>query len=397
MTERTLKVLSPLHIGTGNELTPVDIYPRENIIHVLDTERLVNDLMNLGVELNEILALLKNPPGDAYIWKGYIEEFHLDPSDYSIYTLKIHGKIGRKSMQIKEFIKLNGRPYIPGSSLKGAIRTAVLYKALKECGDARAVMRVVSKVNGDVARDIGRNEDVLDYYMSSLSRDRVDRKRADDLLEAIVFGMEPDSRSKIRYEPKRDPMKALIVRDSKPVGRKHLAVYRVEVIGNPQPIPIWVEAIESGAATDVEIHVDTEALRLNADYFNGLLWECLKERGEPGEVFEDFLWEAVDEFYREVMKQEVKEIQKFRGYSSQVKSFYTSIKEYPGHVLRLGWGSGWLAMTIGLLLVERGYKWENVRKKLGLGKKPGGSGFSREFPKTRRLADGMPMGWVVLE
>ena len=390
-----VEVLSPLHIGKGRELTPVDIYPEGDKIHVLDIERLTNDLMRFGVEMEEILALLKDPPGDAYIWKDYMERFPLKPSSYSIYTLRIHGNIGKESMRIREFIKLNGRPYIPGSSLKGAIRTAIFYKVLKDCGSSDIAMITVSKVNGGVARIIGRYGDVIDYYLSYINREigRINPKKVDDHLEAIVFGMDEN---RVRYEPKRDPMRALIVRDSEPISRKHLAVYRVDIVGNPQPIPTWVEALEPGTIVDVEILVDTEALRLNASYFNGLLWECLKERGNPAEVFEDFVWEAVEEFYREVMKQEVREIQKFGKYSSQIKSFYTSIKEYSGHLLRLGWGSGWIATTIGLLLIRKGYRWENVRKKLGLGRNPHGKAISREFPKTKRLASGMPMGWVIV-
>ncbi|WP_297072863.1 type III-A CRISPR-associated RAMP protein Csm5, partial [Thermococcus sp.] len=75
-----LKVLSPLHIGNGNRFTPVDIYPTKGRVYVLDVERLVNDLQRLGVDLEEILALLKNPPREHYVWKGYIEEYHLNPS-----------------------------------------------------------------------------------------------------------------------------------------------------------------------------------------------------------------------------------------------------------------------------------------------------------------------------
>ena len=50
-----LKVISPLHIGNGSELTPLDVYPGENVIHVLDTERLTEDLTNMGISLEEIL------------------------------------------------------------------------------------------------------------------------------------------------------------------------------------------------------------------------------------------------------------------------------------------------------------------------------------------------------
>ncbi|WP_461863428.1 type III-A CRISPR-associated RAMP protein Csm5 [Thermococcus sp.] len=392
-----LKVLSPLHIGKGDELTPLDIYPAENTVHILNVEKLITELTDLGVSFGEIMHLLKNPPENAYIWKGYIDELRLSVSDYTLYTLRLHGEPGRRSMRIKEFIKLNGKPYIPGSSLKGAIRTAVFYKVLKECGDATTAMNAVSGVDSRTGRELGYSDSLIDYYINTVSRERrINEKRADDRLEAMVFGMERDGRFGVRYEPKRDPMRGLIIRDSGPIGKKHLAVYRVDVVGNPQPIPIWVEAVEPDAKTEIEIAIDKDILRMNENHFNGLLWECLKDRGEPWESFEGFIWEAVEEFYRAVIKAEKRDFPKFGRYSGTVKTFYSSLDGYSGHLLRLGWGSGWLAMTIGILLRES-RRWESVRKKLNLGRNPHGRGFSRDFPKTRRLADGMPMGWVVAQ
>jgi len=406
MSTQTLKVVSPLHIGNGKELTPLDIYPGDGVIYVLDTGRLTDDLLGMGINLEEILHLLKNPPGDAYVWKGYIDELHLNPAEYALYTLKIHGETGKRSMQIKEFIKMNGKPYVPGSSIKGALRTAVLYKVLKECGDSGMAMNIVSGIKNnrgqverktaDLAREIGWSESLVEFYLTKLSQERSDPKHADDLLEAIVFGMESDRRSGVRYEPKRDPMKALTVRDSTEIGKRHLAVYHVEVVGNPQTIPIWVEALEPGTTAGIEVKVDTELLWLSAEYFNGVLWECLKDWGRPWEVFGDFLWEAVDEFYTAVRKAEMAEARKFGARARDVKAFYSSLDNYEGHLLRLGWGSGWLSTTVGILLREN-RRWESVRRRLGLGRKPGGRGLSREFPKTRRLANGMPMGWVVLQ
>ncbi|WP_456422689.1 type III-A CRISPR-associated RAMP protein Csm5 [Thermococcus sp.] len=399
-----LKVLSPLHIGNGNQLTPVDIYPEEDKVYVLDLDKLIGNLQNLGVNLKEILHLLKNPPGERYVWKGYIDELNLNPKDYALYTLRIHGTPGKESMQIREFIKLNGRPYIPGSSVKGALRTAVLYRVLKECGDSGTAMDVVSRVKNskglverktlELAKEIGFNSHVVEFYVEKLSKERVDGKRADDLLEAIVFGMEPDRRSGVRYEPKRDPLRALIVRDSEPVGKKHLAVYRVEVV--PVNLPIWVEALEPGTTGNIEVRIDKELLKLNSGHFNGLLWECLENYGKPWEVFEDFLWKAVEEFYGEVIKTELTESSRLRKYEANVESFYSSLKNYEGHLIRLGWGSGWLSMTVGILLRKEG-KWEDVREKLGLGRNPRSKRLSSYFPKTRRLADGLPMGWVVLQ
>lgn len=414
-----LEIISPIHIGDGSELTSVDIYPSDGKIFVLDTAKLTNDLLALGVSIGEILSLLKNPPGDYYVFKGYIDEFNLRVEDYTLYSLPIFGKAGKESMKIKRFIRTDGKPYIPGSSIKGAIRTAVLYKVLKECGDSGTAMEVLRDVakekGGNIGRlvgAIGRNTTLLEYYVHYLDSElrrieeekdkrkrekRIDnlKKSADDLLGAIVFGMEPIwNFPGVRYEPKRDPMRALIIRDSEPVGKKRLAVYRVEVVGVENPIPIWVEGLIPETETAVEVRFDRETLGLNRDYFNGLLWECLNNYGKPEEAFEDFVWEAVREFYGKVIEEELKSSSKFGANKRDIESFYRGLLK--GKALRLGWGGGWISTTIGLLLMEE-RRWEEIRKRLKLGMKPGGGSLSANFPKTRRVADRMPMGWVMLQ
>jgi len=396
MSSTKLRIASPLHIGNGNELTPVDIYPGDGVVYVLNTRKLTAELLERGVKLEEILDLLKNPPGDAYIWKEYLERFGLNPGEYALYTLKIRGEMGKTSMQIKEFIKQNGVPYIPGSSVKGAVRTAVIYNVLRDCGDSTTAMRLVSKFSKKLAESIGWSDDLVDFYVNYLiGQERTDPRRADDLLEAIVFGMESDRRSGVRYEPKRDPMRALLVRDSNPIGKKHLAVYRVDVV--PKGIPVWVEGLEPGTLTGLEVKFETNLLHLNRGYFNGLFWECLKDRGNPWEVFEDFVWTSVREFYLDVRKEELEELHRYpSAFRRAVKGLYTHLEGQRGHVLRLGWGSGWLSMTVGILL-RRHRKWRHLRQKLRLGRNPSKDGSPTDFPVTRRLADGTPMGWVVLE
>ncbi|RLF79469.1 type III-A CRISPR-associated RAMP protein Csm5 [Thermococci archaeon] len=392
------ETLSPLHIGNGREITPIDFYPEEGIIHILDTDRLFHDLVKLGASIEELVEFFKTPREDLYVWKHYMKKFRLDPRAYSLYTLKVYGALGRQSSKIKEFIKENGKPYVPGSSIKGAIRTAMFYKALKECGDSSTAMRVVGRVNERTARQIGYSKDLVEYYISYLlnqirhPKGKVDPKRADDILEAMVFGMvKSASFPGIMYEPKKDPLKALIIRDTSPIGRKHLSVYKVEVIGNPQLIPIWVEALHPGTELEMEIIIDEKTLKNNQHEFNGILWECLNELGDPSKVFEEFLWESIKEFYREVIKME-----KARARGNSVKRFYDQIEGTNGYLIRLGWGSGWLSTTIGVLL-KRERKWEELRRKLRLGRNPYSKTLSQDFPKTFRLATGIPMGWGVIK
>lgn len=127
----TLKTFSPVHIGTGKTYGPSEIVLqkdrylrlREDAVlgYVCEQKReeeFLRDLMSGSVRV------------DTYI-RGEIPELVRYPllrHDLNrVFPLK----------DVRECVKTMDVPYIPGSSLKGAIRTAVLWKAV--CADSSFV------------------------------------------------------------------------------------------------------------------------------------------------------------------------------------------------------------------------------------------------------------------
>lgn len=121
----TLQTLSPLHIGDGNELRQdFDFVSREN-----KTYRLDEDVI-LRVKENQLRPDRQGhypPPGKL-----------LGESDFSNlnlfrYVLRGTARSGKVDARLKSFIKdVYDRPYIPGSSLKGALRTALAWTGWDE-------------------------------------------------------------------------------------------------------------------------------------------------------------------------------------------------------------------------------------------------------------------------
>ena len=219
-----LSIVSPVHIGNGRELTVVDFVPlNERLIAVLDLERLVEKLMQINAEVDEVLEVLRNPEmlPDEYIWKHVLDKYGVNVEDVRRYTLPVVGRPGNRSMRIREFIKVRGKPYIPGSSVKGAIRTAVFCHVARE------------------------HYEELSGLLDTLAKRGAKKTKADDRLEAEVFGYREQYRNGRKfkvYEPKNDPMRALIVRDSKPFGLKHLRLYSVSTVGGKKDIPNTLKA-----------------------------------------------------------------------------------------------------------------------------------------------------------
>ena len=196
-----IDVISPLHIGSGEILTSADFVVPENEVIVLDLERLMSFLPT--EDIDEIVDILKRVP---YPWEKILKRYRLNPRNFARYSAPLIGRKQKESMQIRAFIKSDGKPYIPGSSIKGAIRTAVMFKIVEE--NARLLNQAVRWLNSNIKS----RQDVRRFL-----------KRADDWLEAKVFGHE----GRDRYEPKRDPFKALIIRDSEKISPRHLRIYSV--------------------------------------------------------------------------------------------------------------------------------------------------------------------------
>jgi CRISPR-associated protein Csm5 len=121
----TVTVLTPLHIGSG-EAIPDFAY------HISQSDS--PPYFWTLLDLKEAATEQSRQSGGPDFSVDTIAEFARKHRNlYRKYTLQISPSIARvlrhsdnRRQRIWEQIKLNGKPYLPGSSLKGAIRTAVL-------------------------------------------------------------------------------------------------------------------------------------------------------------------------------------------------------------------------------------------------------------------------------
>ena len=115
-----IEVLSPLHVGAGSEKDWVEgldfIYDKGKLVK-LNTRKMYEVLRNDISKLSNYLAK-KDENGLKSLIAGKIDEITEQKFDINI----------KSTNDIKAFIKtgLENKPYIPGSSLKGAIRSILL-------------------------------------------------------------------------------------------------------------------------------------------------------------------------------------------------------------------------------------------------------------------------------
>lgn len=344
----TVETYSPLHIGSGEKL----LKDYDYAVHSKRTWRLNLDAFfeEKGTDAAMIERLSRVPPAQLLKDEDYVEG-----SPLFLYVLPGEPRSQEPGAQLQEQIKdAWHRPYLPGSSLKGALRTAILWEAVRRRGARIA------------PEDLERNE-----------------KRAASRLERLFMGDDPN----------HDLLRALQVGDSDPLGPERLMLANAQVIGGrtQQGAPIEVEAVRPRTTFRLRLKVDAAlfgqwAKRHGLNLEGQALLEDL-----PGIVqrFSQGRLEAAAEWYRQ------------RSLPKLV-SFCQSMQrdQKPGVCfLQIGWAGGWDSKTLGNLLQGDRALWAEIvqRYRLGRGRRDPQS----PFPATRRLvvqddAVAAPFGWVKL-
>ena len=351
--EITVTTLTPLHIGTGRTLTrDFDFRSRAGMTYRLSDEGMIDALYARDPNITE--QLMRTPPGQL------LKAEDLDPqSPFVRYALPGQPQGREFREQIKD---VHDRPYLPGSSLKGALRTVLAWHGWKEKG-----LRLASVYTG-------RNP-----------------KRAAQDTEGKIFGSDP---KRHRHSPHYDFMRALRIADSAPVPTSALALEQVHVVSQRrQGAPISIEAVSAGTKFTLQGSFDESVFSAS--------WAGKRE-GFPLS-HSDWLHDipaiararAEERIKRELSWwRDRNQPEKLREIESALRSAQPNT--FP---LQLGFGTGWEGTTIGAP-IKRDSEWPSRYRELKLGFIPR----SREkvrvenFPSSRRMIIDknqlIPLGWV---
>jgi len=357
----TVKILHPLHIGTGKEINPIE-YIVDDQFHRIDMDALFRD------DSFDNEKFISNTKGEQLYLGDISPEICKKHARYIINFLDQHTKqalsssLGSPNAEVLEYIKNRDLPYIPGSSIKGAIRTAILWYILKN--DEYLMQKAQ-----DILYNQGRVKDV----------------EADDEIIKLVFGKNPNY----------DLMRTLQVSDSESVEIENLWLSKVKTLSTKyegygwKPYTVFIECLKSGTILEGRFKTDDFLLKTKAA-------EKLKF-GDKQELVEK-IPEICNYFASEFIDTEIKFYKKYKldqlvnEYEELANSIPPSGK---GFLLHLGWGAGWHGMTIGKLLQENhSFDFDGLRNKFSLGKRG-----VVEFPKTRKIIfkqnqPEYPLGWV---
>jgi len=123
-----LTCLTPLLVGDGRKLSPIDYMVWKDHVNVLDQWRIFR-LLAKGPRLEGYLAQLKKADKlDFASWGGFAQNFagRRIPFESPAYSAYWNRAVG-ESLHIPTFAAGASGPYLPGAAIKGALRTGMVF------------------------------------------------------------------------------------------------------------------------------------------------------------------------------------------------------------------------------------------------------------------------------
>ena len=124
MSKIKIETLTPVHIGSGNKISKMEMTSfkdgEDSFIGIVSPEKVINLIGEHNLS-NWVTFISQNKPLEDFIRKFAPKA---RPADYISRSILAYDGI---SNELKECLHNgSGLPYIPGSSIKGAIRTAII-------------------------------------------------------------------------------------------------------------------------------------------------------------------------------------------------------------------------------------------------------------------------------
>lgn len=382
------EVLSPVHIGTGATLSPLEFTLGQRFA-VFDFDGFFAERPARAEEFCVRLGALTPAQLRSTSLDRLLTDDERRSGTWVRYTASVAGaiaqRVGREAeagrADVRVAIKTpDDRPFLPGTSLKGALRTALAYAWIRTDETIRR------NVVGGPPRDMVR--------------------RLDALFRGHGFGGDPTT----------DLLRAVEVGDSEPIDPAEvLALVQEEVLSaGVRPGNHTAEGSWKRFATFLEVvrhsirfqgrlgfpaHLGSSALRRR------LGWDQVRYQVSPAPLLD-----TANLLARDICDWELRYFRRVSGVDcAAVIRFYEGLQSRLATIggneslVCLGRGAGWHKSTIGMLLETAvDFDFIGFRRARGVSERRDIDRTGFEFPKTRKLimdAPGRPaypLGWVLL-
>jgi len=291
-----LITFSPLNIGDGGELIPFEYIKEDNKIKIYPFNYFIDKLFETYKEPKDLLPKLivlketaKN--GLKENLKDYFDKAKiLLPPKYEI-TIKGDFLAGNN---VKTFIKNLEGPYIPGSEIKGALRSVFLYGILKnEIYKKSQFLNQLEKIKQKIEKLVKVHDE----------REKKEEKRKIlDSISKVIEDLETQIFRANQRDAQYDLFKAIVISDSNPLPYNNLYVDAIKVINSSRDLKNYSETLKEGLRIKLDGFID-EKIALNGLKRLALFTEKLKNQNIE-KVTWQFLKESAIEFYLSLIEKE---------------------------------------------------------------------------------------------
>lgn len=248
-----LKVLSPVHIGSNEQIGKREyVYNKQKQqICIFNSKKMFSSLLSKGLAKKYELYLTSNPKGvtlEKFLNNnGITESDYMKWVDYFLFC-PINDK--RSLQNIYSFIKDSyGCPYIPGSSIKGALRTVILKQYLFK--------------NSKDFTDISKGN-LNNYTEKNIQQIAFNRLR----------------KNKNLSDATNDTFRGLIISDSKPLSTNDLIICKKldikEDLSKKTP-NVYRECLRPGTLVEFDVSIDLDIFPFDINYINQAIKEIFTD------------------------------------------------------------------------------------------------------------------------
>lgn len=346
-----LLTLTPIHISSEKELSSMEFYVEKGKVYVYYFERLLDKIVLISdVELREYLLsqLKKNLRGAEggllslreLLGLSYDKIKEVLEPDYQISL-----RSGEVPNHIKCFLSSAEGPYIPGSEVKGALRSLFIWGLLYVEKDLRqSLIRELRKFLGQLRDKPLKRSEVL--------------KKFDNFWKSNETKFISDS-SDLPSLPSshRELFRFLLVADTLPLSYDQMFVGKVITLNSSQPHDNFCEMISPFTRIQIEINLEFETFPVKNEIKKFFNWAWEKQ----------FNWNFFKEmglkFFFTWYDQEVSFLKRFSNLDASIKARYMqNLEKLKGYVerlnttkkiifpLRIGRYQGFSSITIGSLI-----------------------------------------------
>ena len=285
-----LETLSPVRVGAGQDavLSPYTDFVQDggHLIY-LDPRKLERALtaQSEGV-MDEfargVRSRMNNTRSDFELADFIRTRLGTTPDALARRRVPVRGAV--KHAQVRRHISNGGQPYIPGSSLKGAIRGAILYCWLVDAQEGRRFVADLADVVERLWNVYGRQlEEAERHYREGNIRN------GDRLAGAIPHKVKPELRpfsderlfGGLKDRGHGPEMRFLRLGDTVPLAAdivRVAEVNRVKLFNAQMVAPQWSEVLPRGVRTTFTLSVEPRFTRPDLQFLNGSTLEPLLER-----------------------------------------------------------------------------------------------------------------------